>query len=271
MECYFINLDSQPERREYLQRNFALHKAPGWFLNRIQAVDREYVNQHAVKGIIRDGEKGCFLSHFRAIKEALEAPGHVMILEDDAMFGPSSCASIAATLPKLPDDGWDLLFTDLSIYYAPLMVAMMQERRDCMRGAGQPLMNMGEIPFNGSTAYVVNQASKARMLELMSIDALDLPYDVFLRDRIRQGKLRSFVTFPFATSLSEYADSSMVQDHHSDKERIILNAFRRFIWVDRDAQAVNAHLDLLGPDFVDEESATFARVIGSWLSTQTVR
>jgi len=267
MECFCINLDSQPQRIDYLQRNFAAHKAPGWFLNRVPAIDKQYIAQHAVQGMIRAGEKGCFLSHRRAFQASLEAPGHAMILEDDAMFGPSSCASIQAALAKLPEDGWDLLFTDVSIYYGPLMVAIMQERRTYSRGGGPILMNMNEFPFCGSTAYVVNSRSKERMLALTDIASLDEPYDVFLRNLIRQEKIRSRLTFPFATSLSEFADSSGVQEG-ADAQITILNAFRRFVWLDRDVQAVSAGLDRLGDNYIDADAAVFARIIGALLTQE---
>src|SRR4051812_24662137 len=94
MECFFINLDSQVERRRYLEASFNACKAPGWFLTRVKAIDAAYLASQPAQGKMRNPEKGCFLSHRLAIETSLEAPGHALILEDDAMFGPSSCASI---------------------------------------------------------------------------------------------------------------------------------------------------------------------------------
>src|SRR5262245_55728131 len=94
MECFFINLENQAERRDFLRDNFARHKAQGWFLNRIAAVGVDQLARSPVPGLIRETEKACFLSHKLALRESLEAPGHALILEDDALFGPSSCGAI---------------------------------------------------------------------------------------------------------------------------------------------------------------------------------
>jgi GR25 family glycosyltransferase involved in LPS biosynthesis len=266
MECFFINMDAQPERRDFLQRNFAQYKAPGWFLSRIQAADPAYIRSHGVAGAIRDGEKGCFVSHQLALREALDAPGHAFILEDDAMFGPNACAAIEGTLAQLEPGSWDLLFTDTSIYYAPLMLSLLQQRRELREAGAQTLIDMNEIAFCGSTAYVVNESAKEKLLGLITPPSLDEPYDVFLRRLIRESKLRALLTLPFATTVSDFADSSTIQDEHSDAERVLLNAFRRLAWADRDLGQIHAALARRSAAQIDAESDSIARLIGGYIA-----
>lgn len=268
MECFFINLDRQTQRRDFLRDNFARHKAQGWFLSRVPAVGVDHLAQSPVPGSIRPTEKACFLSHRQALRESLEAPGHALVLEDDAMFGPSSCGAIDNAIASLDPDGWDMLYTDLSIYHPPLMAGLLHMRRDVQAGAGQTLIDARELPFCGATAYVVHEDFKPRLLQLLECGAMDRQYDVYLRDLIVGGQVRAKVVFPFPTSLSAFADATQIQVDESRQADCVFNAFRRFIWVDRDLSAATSGMEILGPDFADEESATFARILGAAFSTR---
>lgn len=271
MECFFINIESQTDRSEFLRGNFATHKIAGWYLNRINAVDGRALAAHPVAGVIREAEKGCFLSHRRAVEESLHAPGHALILEDDALFGPNSCRSIEAAAASLPEDGWDLLYTDLSIYHAPLMAGMLHMRRELISGGGQSLMiNLKDITYCGATGYVVNQHFKQRLLELLGMDSLDRPYDVYLYELVKQDRIRASAIFPFPTSLSHFADQSQIQMPDSAATSYVFNAFRRFIWLDRDLENATASLGALPGDFMDPEAAAFSRIIGPAFSERIV-
>jgi GR25 family glycosyltransferase involved in LPS biosynthesis len=263
MECFYINLAGQTQRRDFLQSSFNTHKKPGWFLTRIQAVDAAQVQQAQVPGRIRDGEKGCFLSHRQAIEASLEAPGHALILEDDAMFGPGSCARIASALAAMGEGNWDLLFTDLIIPHPPLMAAMLHMRRELGEGE-QRLLDLNELNYCGATAYVVHENFKQRLLDLMGERSLDTPYDLHLRSKVQAGGARAFAAFPFPTSLSPLADQSQLQG--GEGIDFYWNVFRRFIWADRDLGQVDASLQQAG-DRMDPESAVFARIAGNALST----
>jgi len=48
----------------------------------------------------------------------------------------------------------------------------------------------------------------------------------------------------------------------------VFNTFRRFIWLDRDLSTDMEGMEILGADFADEESATFARIMGAAFSTK---
>src|SRR6185436_6057022 len=102
-------LESETRRRESLELNFAERKSSSWNLTRLAAVDREDVRREAIPGRLTDGEKGCFLSHKKALRFARNFPSHALIVEDDAFFGRNSCKIIQAAAPTLPEDSWDLI------------------------------------------------------------------------------------------------------------------------------------------------------------------
>jgi len=265
MECFYINLEAEEKRRRLLQGNFDQYKDRGWFLTRVAAVDGRRLAARPVQGRIGDAEKGRFLSHRRAIEASLEAPGHALIVEDDVMFGPSSCVRIDGAIGQRPDSDWDLLFTDVVIPHPPLMAALLHMRRQLGDKGGQMLLNVNDLNYCGATAYVVNAGFKSRLLDLLAINSLDTPYDLFLRGIISQGFVRASVVFPFATSISYLVDCPQLQS--GERIDLFWNAFRRMIWADRDLEQVAASIRSLGDEMMDPESAVFAQIVGNALST----
>lgn len=270
MECFFINLASATPRRTFLEGNFAANAAPGWYLNRVEATTADEMRARAVPGGLRDTEKACFTSHRRAIEEALEAPGHALILEDDACFGPSTCARIAAALAQLPADGWDLVYTDLVIFDPVQMTQLLQLRRALAAGGATTLIDLAATGYCGATAYVVHEAFKPGLAAMLNAEpALETAYDIVLRELVRTGRARGFAAFPFPTTLSPLGDASQIQA--GDAADLVWNAFRRLVWADRDVAAAAAPLDALPAGFTDPESATFARVLGAALAPGCVK
>lgn len=61
MNCYYINLASETEKRIQLEKNFSEHNTLNWPLQRFEAVDKDFVQENSIKGLLSDGAKGCFL------------------------------------------------------------------------------------------------------------------------------------------------------------------------------------------------------------------
>jgi hypothetical protein len=138
-------------------------------------------------------------------------------------------------------------------------------RRQLGDKGGQMLLNLSDLNYCGATAYVVNAGFKSRLLDLLAINRLDTPYDLFLRGVISQGFVRASVVFPFATSISYLVDCP--QPQNGERIDLFWNAFRRMIWADRDLEQVAASIRSLGDEMMDPESAVFAQIVGNALST----
>lgn len=269
MECFFINLAAATPRRAFLETNFAAHAADGWYLNRVEATTADEMRSAAVPGGLRDTEKACFASHRRAIEEALEAPGHALILEDDACFGPSTCARMTAALAQLPADGWDLIYSDLVIFDPVQMTQLFALRRSLGPGS-MTLFDLAATGYCGATAYVVHEAFKSKLAGWLAAEpALETAYDIYLRELVRTGRARGFAAFPFPTTLSPLGDTSQIQT--PDAADLVWNAFRRLVWADRDVAAAAAPLDALPAGFTDPESAAFARILGAAMAPGCVK
>ena len=84
---YYLNLDGQPERREFMEEQFEYWEIDNY--KRISAYDgREDDLSDIIKGrypdMMTSGEIGCTTSHLKAIKEFYETgEPYAIIMEDD--------------------------------------------------------------------------------------------------------------------------------------------------------------------------------------------
>ena len=115
MRCYYINLNNEIIRNNFIRANFRSNAKPTWTLTRISASDTSYVHDHDIKGRLRPAEKACFLSHRKAVEANVTDIDHVFILEDDVIFGRMTCGIIERSINFLQRLDWDILFTDVGI------------------------------------------------------------------------------------------------------------------------------------------------------------
>lgn len=267
MECAYINLDGQAERRAAFEANFAQYKAPDWNLTRIAAVDGAQVLREAIPGKLRDTQKAVHFSHRKALTHLLAAPGHVLVFEDDALLGPQSAERIASAAVTLDHGAWDMIFTDISVPDAHMMARLFLLRRELAVSNEEMLLPLVEFAFSGTSCYLVHERFKPRLLELLQWNrVLDVPFDLSLREMMFRGDIRAFVTFPFVTSLSPLGDRSDNQLGTTAVTDTVWNAFRRMMWLHRDIDAAVAPVERLGTDFLDAETRAFLKVFGAAMS-----
>jgi GR25 family glycosyltransferase involved in LPS biosynthesis len=268
MKCILITLESQPARREQVEANFRSVGHAGWELTCMPAVDAGQVVKSAVAGRLSPSEKGCFLSHMVALQLSHPSPEHNLIVEDDVLLGEKTFSTIDAALNLAANSEWDLLFTDVVVPDARTMISLYASRKQLIARQEFKLVPLKSIPFAGSTAYLVNARSKEKLLKLLTEHApLDMPYDLVLRKLVYQSRLSGFVIFPFATSLSAFADASQIQGNENTKiADMAWNAFRRLVWAERSLPEATANLDRISSDFFDPECRVFARILSCLLS-----
>ncbi len=240
MDVFFINLASQGERRAFLERNFAASDTASWPLHRIEAVTAADAAQ--VPGALRDGEKACFLSHRKALEAAVRTDGHVLIAEDDIQFGQHTAAALETALKQIPENAWDVVFTDVIFPGLDRMYQLFRLRQDYDASGQSGLLDLSEMNFAGSIGYVVNSNAKGGLLHAANQDpSLDVPYDVWLKHLAQNRMLRAFVIFPFPTTQSELGTQSQIQIAAEKDIGAIWTAFRQLVWRERDIdQAIRA-------------------------------
>jgi GR25 family glycosyltransferase involved in LPS biosynthesis len=266
MECFYINLDSANTRRVNLENNFLEHKIENWSLTRFPAIDTSYIHAHKVGGNLRPGEKACFFSHKNLIGAHLNNKNPILIMEDDAAFGKHTCKIVDGLLANNNLD-WDILYTDFIAPDISTMADLIQWRHQLSPKNDVTILNLSEIPFAGSTSYILNSKSIRKIFDLLDAeDVLDIPYDLYLRNLIYEKKINGFSFFPFITSLSEFSESSQIQQNDMQATDLILSTFRKMIWMDRDLENQKPLLDDIHQKLCDEESKLFGTIFAAIIS-----
>ena len=270
MDCTFINLDAAVERRAALEASFERHRKPGWNLIRYPAIDREFVARQRIGGSRSAGEKGCFLSHKKAIGQHADDGKPILVLEDDAVFGARTFEVVDDVLQRHAHLKWDVLFTDICVPAAGAMLDLIRLRQALVAKNEVTLIDLSKMTqFAAASAYIVNGSAKRRVLGLLDASAeINVPYDLYLRKLILDGTLKAFAVFPFVTSVSDASETSQIQQSESSATTLVWNLFRRMIWLERDLEQCKASLDLVRAQLCDAEAEAFGVLFAAMASTK---
>ena len=271
MRSYYINLDDASERRSALEASFARHAPAGLALTRVPAIDARHGAAPAMPGTIRSAEIACFLSHRKALEVALASEGDALILEDDALLGPSTFPQLSRA-KAMQDDTVDIVFIGSAICdFSTLSLLLLLRRTMLQRGETTGIDAAG-VFFAGADAYVVKQRAKPKLLGLIhGLRVLDQPYDLQLRSWINQQQIKAVIVFPYLSSLSPQADIS--QNANTNTAVLAWNAMRRIMAYDAahypaDALDFLSHVD---PALYEAETDRFLQVARVLLSPRLPR
>ncbi len=255
MHCFYINLDSAAARRASIEASFGRIKASGWTLERFPALTAQHVEGLGVPGALRPAEKACLLSHRAALARSLDVDGHAFILEDDTVFSDKTAAVLELLLAQAAPS-WDIFFTDIAVGSIAGMIDLLLLKQRISRPGVMKVLNLRELPFFGSSAYVVNQRSKRKLLAALdAITSFDVAYDLVLRQLVNQGHLVAHLVFPFLTTVGDHADSSAIQLKTGQQADFISNLFRKLIWIDGGAALVREPIAGLAAALGDDSKA----------------
>ena len=246
LEIFYSNVITSVERHEYLQNNFAsCNFKPHWTLNRFVSLDANNPTVQSMPGSLGIGGKGAYLSELEILRRCLDHDCHTMVMEDDFQFCSKSQEVIDLVLDGMIDDGWDLLFTDTIIPNAIDMPRFLYERRIYEQTGNVTVLSLPVRPYRTmSGTVIVNKSSRRKILDLMNVDDLSIPWDVRMSGYIADGTVRALLIFPFATCPSLLADRSTLKASDNDgyldenlrgrMEHALHNDFSRMLWIGRE-------------------------------------
>jgi GR25 family glycosyltransferase involved in LPS biosynthesis len=240
----YINLDRSPERRALCEQQL-LQQGLTPYYQRLAGVDGKLVHINYPSTKFSPAKLGCWLSHLNAIEQGVEHDHHHHILEDDFQFTPafrSFAETLDHQLAKL--ESWDILFTDVDL----AGMHQVQAMRDLIATINK-LATSGEIVLRdavnlyaaGNSSYIINRASKHKVLELMKPGLqTQAPNDIYLRQLIRNGQLKAFVTLPFVTTVDAgFSDSTILGSIGQTNPSILLaTQFRRSLACQAETRAI---------------------------------
>jgi GR25 family glycosyltransferase involved in LPS biosynthesis len=218
---------------------------------------------------LRPAEKACFLSHRQVLQSCLGDGKDILVMEDDTFFGKRSCFAIDSFLQHGGTSAWDLIYTDIIVPRLETMVDLIHYRHQLTAAGRFTLLDLSKMIFAGTSAYVVNGKSKRKLAALLECaNGLEIPYDLHLRQLIRDGKLAGFAFFPFITSVAESWETSYVQSTDDLDIDRIWNSFRQMIWMERDLEAQKDTLREIDSRLCDDESRLFGVLFSALTSRQ---
>ena len=246
MQCCYINLDQAVQRSVDIEASFNRAARPDWSLERFSALDTAWVDAHAVAGSRSRAEKACFLSHRAVIQAHAGSARHLLVLEDDATFGVATCEIVDGFLEQNAGADWDLLFLDICASQIEDMLTLYFNREKFMRQRTVIPLDLRNIPFFGTNAYIVNASAFEKVLACIGSGMpIDIEYDLFLAKLVREGLLKAAVLFPFLTTLSQHANASQIQRQSVDTVNLARNLFRNMMWVESNPASFSAGMQEL--------------------------
>jgi GR25 family glycosyltransferase involved in LPS biosynthesis len=262
MQCCYINLDQAVQRRVDIEASFNRAARPGWRLERFSALDTAWVDAHAVAGSRSRAEKACFLSHRAVIQAHAGKARNLLVLEDDATFGIATCEIVDGFLEQNAGAEWDLLFLDICASQIEDMLTLYFNREKFMRQRTVIPLDLRNIPFFGTNAYIVNANAFEKVLACIDSGMpIDSEYDIFLAKRVREGSLKAAVLFPFLTTLSQHANASQIQRQSVDTINLARNLFRNMMWVESNPASFSAGMQVLDQAVAGSGHEQLARIL----------
>jgi GR25 family glycosyltransferase involved in LPS biosynthesis len=202
---FYINLDRNPERRAELESELARYNL-GHLYTRFRAAEGNALG-FPRRGL-KDGETGCFTSHYLLLKENLGKDRHLHIVEDDILFSDCTEKAIRWTFAQGFMSKYDIIFTDT---YIPLqndayiaykkfydrMIA--RDDRGNITRATFNVIDLQDITFASTCSFLVNKDAIQKLHDIYEEELRRGPIqavDLVIRRKASEGVLRIGCLFP---------------------------------------------------------------------------
>ncbi len=241
---FYINLDRSIARRGEIEAEL---KRCG--------LSRKYRRFPAAEGnalhfpnpVLKDGEMGCFTSHYLLLKENLGQPLHLHIVEDDVLFAKSAGSVIENALASGFLSNYDLLYTDTYIaiknhlykdYKDLYDTNVARDKTGALTRLVFSVIEMKENMFASTSSFLVNQKSIRKLHDLYAGELSkgpELPLDLFIRKQASEGTLKVGCLFPFATSVKlEHTLSTTIDSRYDQLSVLAATIARQSFFIDCD-------------------------------------
>ncbi|CAN5715226.1 hypothetical protein BH11PSE13_BH11PSE13_11010 [soil metagenome] len=248
MQGHYINRDRSEDRRESMQRRL---DALG--LNAVQrfaAVDGRTLDATGQRRHLSNSETACFMSHAQVIAQAAGDTLH-LVLEDDTLLADAVPAALES-LDAAQFVDCHLVFLDCQPYLAlPGLVALYQglqtwtADRANGRAGRLSVFDARGLYHWGANAYLVTPRGQRELPALLAAALRDgsgpaLPFDLWLGERIGDGRIAARVLAPFLAgpALGNHATSTMADRDPQDVPRAFESGTRALFYVDTDIGAL---------------------------------
>ena len=263
--CFYINLKTAVQRRIELEKNFYANADNTFQLHRIEAINKAQITTNT-RGISKT-DKAVNRSHLDALRKAVRLKRTTLIMEDDTALFPETFSTIRhienILNPQIPI----VIFTDIMVTTPNGMVEFCR----LPKNTSIRLLNLSRIQYAGASSYLVTP-SAAKIMEQIAENCLNIrPWDMTLRQIIHKKLVFGRVTFPFVTSVNEYAEQSDNQPKHSQATDYLWNTFRRSLCIHPEQFNLHQALHKIENTFDTQQYRTLATIVAAHASDKFVK
>ncbi|HEX4197245.1 MAG TPA: glycosyltransferase family 25 protein [Caulobacteraceae bacterium] len=200
------------------------------------------------------GERGCFESHYRCIKESMGEEADLHILEDDAVLGPTTIPALDQTIDDALTVG-EMVYTDIFVpgdlstmiqlmnYYRLSEIAENRRRDAASLPSYVNFYDLKHASFTAASSYFVRRDARGRLLHLMEAELAagpTTPVDMFYNRIVHAGELSAVVMLPFLTTVDPAAvlASTIGGRSQDDRSNLAFYMLRNFFFIDKDQVAL---------------------------------
>lgn len=265
MECHYINLEKDVVKNDELRNLFKKNAPDNWVLKRFNAIDKKYVEDNNIQGLISNGAKGCYLSHLLLMSENINSRNPLLILEDDVIFSKNTFLIIEKLINSINDNiEWDLIHTDICVPTPGAMMDFYLQKKSMNKGQIS-LIDLSDKIYASTAAYIINHKSIAKIHRLLSEQyTLDIPIDIYLRKLTHNGLIKSFVSLPFITTLAKTSSESNIQLNEHAYTELIWHTYRKFIWLEADQDSVQSSIQKIMKSPIDKDARNLIALISGF-------
>jgi GR25 family glycosyltransferase involved in LPS biosynthesis len=274
---FYINLDRSRERRADVEAQLAQHTLAHAY-TRFKAADGNSLdlpNPH-----LKNGEMGCFTSHYLLLKKHLDAPKHLHVIEDDVVFSSQTEQVIRATIENGGIDAYDIIFTDT---YIPInidafrMYKELYDRSVTRDGSGAivnaafNVIDLAGRLFATTSSYLVNAKSIRKLYNIYTKEITNsprVPIDLLIRNKAAQGVITVGCIFPFITTVrldggldTTIADRAAI-GRHDNLTVLAADIARQSFFIEGSLSKCREYADKFLPPSGDPHQALLTALLG---------
>jgi GR25 family glycosyltransferase involved in LPS biosynthesis len=254
---FYINLDRRPDLQAEMQAELARHGLADRYA-RYSAADGNALklsNPH-----IKNGEMGCFTSHYLLLKQNLGSDKHIHIIEDDVIFGPQAKQVLDSVIGNPGFDDYDIVYTDV---FVPLLNDVYKgykkffdrtvrlDAQGNIEKASFTVINLRGIGFGSTSSYFVNRHSIGKLHDLYAAEITSEPKtsnDLFIRRKVESGELKVGVLFPFITSVKlDHITETTIEHVHHKLSALAVHMARYAFYIGADRQLLKQYMAKFPP------------------------
>ncbi len=237
---FYVNLDRNPERRARIEQELARHGLSGYA--RFRASDGNELK--FPNPVLKEGEMGCFTSHYRLMMENKDTLQPIHVIEDDIIMSSQVEPLLDQVIETGELDKYDIICTDVAVPLQNTLCIAYKTFYDAnvkrddsgnITSVTYSLIDLKELAFGSTCSYLVNPKSIGKLAHLFE-DELKrgprVPVDIFIRKLCQEGVLKVISVFPFITSIRpESCFASSMEKRFDDLPALASNMLRHSFFV----------------------------------------